>query len=70
MMLDPNLIAQRQYEAEQQQNFLEAKAAARNFFEAMSKLDAERFAKLIDELGQEGMMRQVNTLKSVEEKRD
>ena len=58
-MLDPNFMLERQYELEQQQNFIEAKEAAHKFFDAMSKLDTKYFAKLIDELAQEGMMRQV-----------
>ena len=58
-MLDPNFMLERQYELEQQQNFIEAKEAAHKFFDAMNKLDTKYFAKLIDELAQEGMMRQV-----------
>ena len=58
-MLDSNFMLERQYELEQQQNFIEAKEAAHKFFDAMSKLDTKYFAKLIDELAQEGMMRQV-----------
>ena len=58
-MLDSNFMLERQYELEQQQNFIEAKEAAHKFFDAMNKLDTKYFAKLIDELAQEGMMRQV-----------
>lgn len=59
MDYDPNFIMQRQYEAEQQQILLEAKEAAHIFFDSMRKLDSKYFAKLIDELAEEGMMRQI-----------
>ena len=58
-MIDPNVIMQRQYEAEQQMFFREAKEAAHKFFDSMNKLDSEYFARLINELAEEGMMRQV-----------
>jgi len=60
-MIDPNVMMQRQYEAEQQMLLIETKEAAHKFFDLMSKLDAENFAKLIDELAKEGMMRQIST---------
>lgn len=60
-MVDPNLIMQRQYEAEQEMALIEAKETALKFFGAMSKLDSEHFAKLIDELKEAGMMRQIAT---------
>ena len=63
MEFDPNIMLQRQYEIEQQQAFLEAKESARKFFEAMGKLDSKYFAKLIDELAEDGMMRQVINIK-------
>ena len=61
MAFDPTFY--RQYEIEQQQIFLEAKESAHKFFEAMGKLDSKYFAKLIDELTKEGMMRQVVNVK-------
>ena len=65
MSIDPNVIMQRQYEAEQQLLLLEAKESAHKFFDAMSKLDSEYLAKLINELVDEGLMRQlVNTKKN------
>ena len=64
MMVDPNIMLQRQYETEQQIIFMEAKEAAHKFFDAMSKLDTEHFAKLINELAEDGMMRQIVTNKS------
>ena len=60
-MVDPNIMLQRQYETEQQIILMEAKEAAHKFFDAMSKLDTEHFAKLINELAEEGMMRQIVT---------
>ena len=59
MTFDPNFMMERQYELEQQQYFVEAKEAAHKFFNAMGKLDSKNFAKLIDELAQEGLMRQI-----------
>ena len=58
-MFDPNFMAQRQYELEQQQIFFEAKESAHKFFDAMNKLDSVYFERLIRELAEEGMMRQV-----------
>lgn len=67
MSVDPNVVLQRQYEAEQQLILLEAKEAAHKFFDAMSKLDSEYFAKLIDELAEDGLMRQiVNARKDID----
>ena len=66
MDFDPNIALDRQYDIEQQQNFIEAKEAAHKFFEAMSKLDTKYFAKLIDELAEEGMMRQVTNVRKDE----
>ena len=60
MDYDPNFIVQRQYETEQKQIFLEAKEAAHKFFEAMNKLDTKYFAKLIEELGEEGLMKKIS----------
>ena len=60
MDFDPNIALDRQYDIEQQQNFIEAKEAAHKFFEAMSKLDTKYFAKLIEELGEEGLMKKIS----------
>ena len=60
MDFDPNHAFYKQYEIEQQQNFIEAKEAAHKFFEAMSKLDTKYFAKLIEELGEEGLMKKIS----------